>query len=135
MKKLATLFQESYREFYVYGADDKTVKGVQVRTITTLGMFGAISIILGALTVAIGDYIKIGFSTIANQFVYYLFGPERGSGRCTVRSLSVPEAAAPVEGSGGGTDGFPDLQRVPGNPVAEHDVRAGVFRPASHEGL
>ncbi len=79
MKKLATLFQESYREFYVYGADDKTVKGVQVRTITTLGMFGAISIILGALTIAIGDYIKIGFSSIANQFVYYLFGPVVGA--------------------------------------------------------
>ncbi len=79
MKKLATLFQESYREFYVYGTDDKTVKGVQVRTITTLGMFGAVSIILGALTIAIGDYIKIGFSSIANQFVYYLFGPVVGA--------------------------------------------------------
>ncbi len=78
MKKLATLFQESYREFYEYGPDKKTVKGVRVKTITTLGMFGAISIILGALTLTIGDYIKIGFSSIANQFVYYLFGPVVG---------------------------------------------------------
>ncbi len=78
MKKLATLFQESYREFYEYGPDQKTVKGVRVKTVTILGMFGAISIILGALTLAIGDYIKIGFSSIANQFVYYLFGPTIG---------------------------------------------------------
>ncbi len=66
MKKLATLFTESYREFK------------QVRTITTAAMFGAISVVLGYLTIAIGDYIKIGFSSIANQFVYYLFGPVVG---------------------------------------------------------
>lgn len=79
MKKLATLFQESYREFYVYDSAGKKAKGVQVKTVTVLGMFGAISILLGAMTVAIGDYIKIGFSTIANQFVYYLFGPVVGA--------------------------------------------------------
>lgn len=78
MKKLATLFRESYREFYEYGPDSKTIKGVRVLTITTLGMFAAISVILGALTIAIGDFIKIGFSTISNQFVYYLFGPTVG---------------------------------------------------------
>lgn len=66
MKKLATLFTESYGEFK------------QVRTITTAAMFGAISVILGYFTLVIGDYIKIGFSTIANQFVYYLFGPVVG---------------------------------------------------------
>ncbi len=77
MTKLATLFTESYREFYEYGPDGKK-KGVRVRTITTMGMFGAISVILGALTLVVGDYIKIGFSTISNQFVYYLFGPVAG---------------------------------------------------------
>lgn len=66
MKKLATLFTDSYHEFR------------QVRTITTAAMFGAISVVLGYFTLVIGDYIKIGFSTIANQFVYLLFGPVVG---------------------------------------------------------
>lgn len=66
MKKLATLFSDSYKEFR------------QVRTIATLGMFGAISVVLGSMTLVIGDYIKIGFSSIAQQFVYYLFGPAVG---------------------------------------------------------
>lgn len=66
MKKLATLFTDSYHEFQ------------QVRTITTAAMFGAISVVLGYFTIVIGDYIKIGFSTISNQFVYYLFGPVVG---------------------------------------------------------
>lgn len=66
MKKLATLFTDSYHEFR------------HVRTITTCAMFMAISVVLGYFTLAIGDYIKIGFSSIANQFVYYLFGPVVG---------------------------------------------------------
>ena len=66
MKKLATLFQDSYNEL-------KSVK-----TITAMAMFAAIGIILGSLTIHIGDFIKIGFSSIANQFVYYLFGPAVG---------------------------------------------------------
>ncbi len=66
MKKLATLFQDSYGELKKVG------------TITTMAMFGAIGILLGSLTVQIGDFIKIGFSSIANQFVYYLFGPAVG---------------------------------------------------------
>lgn len=66
MKKLATLFTDSYHEFR------------HVRTITTAAMFGALSIVLGYFTIVIGDYIKIGFSSISNQFVYYLFGPVVG---------------------------------------------------------
>lgn len=66
MKKLATLFSDSYREFR------------HVRTIATLGMFGAVSVVLGSMTLVIGDYIKIGFSSVAQQFVYYLFGPAVG---------------------------------------------------------
>ena len=66
MKKLATLFSDSYREFR------------HVRTTATLGMFGAISVVLGSMTLVIGDYIKIGFSSVAQQFVYYLFGPAVG---------------------------------------------------------
>lgn len=67
MKKLATLFSESYAELK------------QVRTITTMAMFAAISIVLGYFTVHIGQVLKIGFSTIAGQFVYYLFGPVAGA--------------------------------------------------------
>lgn len=66
MKKLATLFTDSYNEFR------------HVRTLTATGMFGAVSLVLGYFTIAVGDYVKIGFSTIANQFVYYLFGPVVG---------------------------------------------------------
>ena len=60
MRKLATLFSDSYHEFK------------QVRTVTTSAMFAAISVVLGYFTIVIGDYIKIGFSTIPSQFVYYL---------------------------------------------------------------
>lgn len=66
MKKLVTCFSESYQELR------------QVSTITTAAMFGAISVVLGYFTIVIGDYIKIGFSSIANEFVYYLFGPVTG---------------------------------------------------------
>ena len=66
MKKLATLFSDSYEEFS------------KVRTITTIAMFAAISVVLGYFTLEIGNYIKIGFSSISNQFVYYLFGPVVG---------------------------------------------------------
>lgn len=66
MKKLATLFTDSYHEFR------------QVRTVTTAAMFMAISVVLGYFTIVIGDYIKIGFSSIAGQFVYFLFGPVVG---------------------------------------------------------
>jgi len=38
-------------------------------------LFGAIAIVLGSLTLEIGNYIKIGFSTIINQLVAALFGP------------------------------------------------------------
>jgi ECF transporter S component (folate family) len=35
--------------------------------------------VLGYFTIVLGDYIKIGFATVANQFVYYLFGPVVGT--------------------------------------------------------
>lgn len=66
MKKLATLFTDSYEEFN------------QIRTITATAMFAAISVVLGHFTLTIGNYIKIGFSSISNQLVYYLFGPVVG---------------------------------------------------------
>lgn len=66
MKKLATLFTDSYHEFG------------KVRTITLTAMFAAIAIILGYFTLALGDSIKIGFSSISNQLVGYMFGPVVG---------------------------------------------------------
>ena len=66
MKKVTTLFLDSYHEFK------------KIRTITTASMFAAIGVILGAYTIQVGNYLKIGFSGIANQFVYYLFGPVVG---------------------------------------------------------
>lgn len=66
MKKLATLFTGSYHEMR------------QIRTITIAAMFAAISIVLGYFTITIGDFLKIGFSSVSNEFVYYLFGPVVG---------------------------------------------------------
>lgn len=66
MKKLATLYRDSYRELK------------NVRTLTTAAMFGAVSVILGYFTIVAGPYLKIGFSSTANVLVYYLFGPVTG---------------------------------------------------------
>ena len=67
MSKMTSLFTGSYQELR------------HIRTITTTAMFGALSVILGYFTIQIGDYIKIGFSTIVNQFVCSLFGPVVGA--------------------------------------------------------
>ena len=67
MRKMISLFTSSHQELK------------HVRAITTMAMFGALSVILGYFTIQIGDYIKIGFSTIVNQFVCSLFGPVAGA--------------------------------------------------------
>lgn len=46
-----------------------------IKVITTCAMFGAIAVVLGYFTIQIGDFIKIGFSSIPNELVAYLFGP------------------------------------------------------------
>lgn len=66
MRKFAALFADSYRELK------------SVRTITTLAMFAAIAIVLGAFSINIGNYIRIGFSSIPNGLAAYLFGPAVG---------------------------------------------------------
>ena len=66
MRKFAALFTDSYRELR------------SVRTITTLAMFAAIAIVLGAFSINIGNYIRIGFSSIPNGLAAYLFGPAVG---------------------------------------------------------
>ena len=66
MSKLVTLYRDSYRELK------------NVRTVTTAAMFLAIAVVLGYFTIEAGPYLKIGFGSVANQFVYYLFGPVTG---------------------------------------------------------
>ena len=43
-----------------------------------VAMFMAISVVLGYFTIEAGPYLKIGLGSVANQFVYYLFGPVTG---------------------------------------------------------
>lgn len=63
MKLLCGTIRNSYEEFK------------NVRTVTTCAMFGALAVILGYFTVQIGDFIKIGFSSLPNEAVAWLFGP------------------------------------------------------------
>ena len=63
MKKFVTLFTDSYREFK------------SVRTITTMAMLAALAVILGMFSIEYGQFIRIGFSSIPNGIVAYLFGP------------------------------------------------------------
>ena len=67
MTSIKDIFLFSYRELK------------KVRTITTVAMFVALSIILGAFTVPIGNFLKIGFSSLTTVSVGYLFGPIVGS--------------------------------------------------------
>lgn len=66
MKKFVTLFTDSYRELK------------SVRTITTMAMLAALAVILGMFSIEYGQYIRIGFSSIPNGVVAYLFGPAVG---------------------------------------------------------
>ncbi|MBE5985883.1 MAG: folate family ECF transporter S component, partial [Paenibacillaceae bacterium] len=66
MKKLVTLFTDSYRELK------------SVRTITAAAMFAAVAIILDMFSIQLGSYIKITFSSIPNGIISYLFGPVVG---------------------------------------------------------
>lgn len=64
MSKFKDLLLSSYMEL-------KNVRGI-----TLTAMFGAISIILGSFfTIMLWDFLKVGFSFLPNEFVYYLFGP------------------------------------------------------------
>lgn len=41
-------------------------------------MFAAVGVVLGYFTLSIGNYLKIGFSSLPNQCVFALFGPAVG---------------------------------------------------------
>lgn len=66
MKKRADVYAQSWKELR------------HLRTLTTSAMFMAVSVVLGYFTIEAGPYLKIGFGSVANQFVYYLFGPVTG---------------------------------------------------------
>lgn len=66
MRKIADLFKDSFKEFR------------NVRCITLTAMFGAVSIVLGSLRIDVTDFLRVSFSFLPNQFVFYLFGPTVG---------------------------------------------------------
>lgn len=66
MRKILNLFKESYMEIK------------HVRCITITAMFGAVSIVIGSLTLNVTEYLKVGFTFLPNKFVFYLFGPTVG---------------------------------------------------------
>ena len=66
MTKMATLFRTSMDELK------------DVRSLAMIALFGGMSVVMGYFTIQIGDFLKIGFSSVVQQFVYYLFGPGTG---------------------------------------------------------
>lgn len=75
MQKLVSVYRESF------------VKLRSVKTLTTAALLMAVSVVLGYFTIEAGPYLKIGFGSIVNQFVYYLFGPVVGVFYGTVLDL------------------------------------------------
>ena len=67
MRKIKDLFISSYKELK------------NVRCLTLIAMLGAVSIVLGYLTIMPVETIKITFTFLPNEFVYYLFGPAVGA--------------------------------------------------------
>lgn len=51
----------------------------RLKAITMSAMLMALSIILGYFTITAGPFLKIGLSTLVNQFVCLLFGPVLGA--------------------------------------------------------
>ena len=67
MKKMSILYHDSFLELR------------RARTITTAAMLMAVSCALGAFTLNLGPYLKIGFSNLVNELACYLFGPVVGA--------------------------------------------------------
>lgn len=68
MRKLLTLISDSYHEFR------------HVSTITCCAMFGAMAVVLSTFaTIDISPNLRIGFSSLPNELVDYLFGPVVGA--------------------------------------------------------
>lgn len=75
MQKLVSVYRESLWKLR------------SVKTLTAAALLMAVSVVLGYFTIEAGPYLKIGFSSIVNQFVYYLFGPVVGVFYGTVLDL------------------------------------------------
>ena len=67
MSEIGWRFRASAREFK------------NLRSLVMCAMLMAITIVISSLTVQIGDYIKIGFSFVATELAYMLFGPVVGA--------------------------------------------------------
>lgn len=68
MQTFSSLIRDSYREFK------------RTKTITACAMFAAMSLILNQFgSIRITPYLKIGFSSLPNEMVDYLFGPVVGA--------------------------------------------------------
>lgn len=61
----------------IYIGSAKQLK--KIRTITICAFLGAVGIVLGMHTVMVGSFLKIGFSSLANETASYLFGPVVGA--------------------------------------------------------
>lgn len=49
------------------------------RSLTTMALLMALTIVLGYFTIQIGDFLKIGFAGLPHQLVSILFGPAAGA--------------------------------------------------------
>lgn len=67
MAKLKQRFSDSLKEFK------------EVRTLAVSAMLLAIAVVLGFYTLQVTDYMKIGFSYLANELAGMLFGPAAGA--------------------------------------------------------
>lgn len=67
MKKIMQTFPDSLKEIK------------NLKCLCTMGMLGALSIILNSFSIQIGDFIKIGFTSECNVLVDCLFGPAAGA--------------------------------------------------------
>ena len=68
MKKLLSLIKESYHELKY------------VNTITCCAMFGAMAVVLGSFaSINLTPHLKIGFASLPNELVDFLFGPVVGA--------------------------------------------------------
>ena len=60
-----------------FRSSSKELKSIE--NLTMCAMLMALTLVISSFTIAIGDYIKIGFSFIASELVYLLFGPVVGA--------------------------------------------------------
>ena len=66
---------EDIKEIFLFSYNELK----KVKTNTTVSMIVALSIILVAFTVQVGNFLKIGFSSLTTVGIGYLFGPIVGS--------------------------------------------------------